>query len=106
MMDQSREDWLRPRLEALGRRPRLVPEQAHAVDFVTRACPLAEMDSLAQREVAAAAARTSISNEIRSRWPGAPYVIHQGRAEDYEDLGLDPATDALVVFGVVYRFVS
>ncbi|WP_046468155.1 hypothetical protein [Allosalinactinospora lopnorensis] len=106
MVDQSREDWLRPRLEALGRRPRLVPDEAHAVDFVPRACPLAEIESLAQREVAAAAARTSIANEIRSRWPGAPYIIRQGRAEDYEDLGLEPARDALVVFGVVYRFDS
>ncbi|MBB4931423.1 hypothetical protein F4561_002243 [Lipingzhangella halophila] len=106
MVEQSREDWLRPRLEALGRRPRLVPEQARPVDLVSRACPIGEMDTPAQREVAAAAARTSIANEIQERWPGAPYLIRQGRTEELEDLDLESGTDALVIFGVVYKFRS
>ncbi|WP_148046278.1 hypothetical protein [Halostreptopolyspora alba] len=99
----SREDWLRPRLEALGRRPRLVPEQARPVDLVPRVFALGAMDTPGQREVAAAAARTSIANEIQERWPGEPYVIRQGSTEEFADLSLGEEGDALVVFGVVYE---
>ncbi|MBB6172293.1 hypothetical protein HNR23_002353 [Nocardiopsis mwathae] len=104
MEEQRSEDWLRPRLAAVGRRSRLVPEQAHAVDLVPRSYQAEEIDTPEQREVAAAAARTAISHEIETRWPGAPYVIRQGTAAEFEDLALGQASDALVVFGVVYRF--
>ncbi|WP_017616761.1 hypothetical protein [Nocardiopsis gilva] len=88
----------------MARRSRLVPEQAHAVDLVPRAFDAEEIDTPEQRDVAAAAARTAISHEIETRWPGAPYVIRQGKASEFEDLALGTQSDALVVFGVVYEF--
>lgn len=103
MVEKSREDWLRPRLEALGRRPRLVPEQARPVDLVPRTFAPDEMETPGQREVAAAAARTSIANEIQERWPGEPYVIRQGSTEEFADLALGSGRDAVVVLGVVYE---
>ncbi|TDQ50309.1 hypothetical protein [Actinorugispora endophytica] len=103
MSDKSREDWLRPRLETLNRASGLVPAQARAVDLVARTYAEAEMETPGERDTAAAAARTSIATEIASRWPGTPYVIRQGAVEDYPELGLGPAKDALLVFGVVYR---
>ncbi len=105
MVEQSREAWLRPRLAALRDRPRLVPRQARAVDLISRVLPVGEIDTPAQREVAAAAARTAIAAEIEQRWPGAPYVIGQGGSEEYADLELAPETEALVVIGVVYEVI-
>ncbi|CAM3889708.1 hypothetical protein GCM10009799_14730 [Nocardiopsis rhodophaea] len=104
MEQQRTEKWLRPRLAAVGRRSRLVPKQAHAVDLVSRVFEAEEIDTPDQRDVAAAAARTAISHEIETRWPGAPYVIRQGKAAEFEDLELGTEPDALVVFGVVYEF--
>ncbi|TQN31496.1 hypothetical protein FHX37_1403 [Haloactinospora alba] len=104
MVETSRAEWLRPRLEALAQRPRLVPEQARPVDVVSRCYRSSEMDTAQQREQAAAAARTAIAGEIESRWPGAPYIIRQGTVGEFRELDLDAADDAMVVVGVVYRF--
>lgn len=103
MTDTSRADWLRPRLQVLNRGSDLIPTQARAVDFVSRTYPAAAIETPRERDTAAAAARTSIAAEIASRWPGAPYVIRQGPAGKYGELGMESSGDALLVFGVVYQ---
>ncbi|MFC3996483.1 hypothetical protein ACFOVU_11180 [Nocardiopsis sediminis] len=102
-MTESREDHTRTRLAALDRRPRMVPEQAHAVGFTARRIAPGEADTDDQREVADAAARTAVATEIEERWPGLPYVIRHGSGEELHDIVPDCDPGDRVVLGIVYR---
>ncbi|MFC4564308.1 hypothetical protein ACFO4E_20795 [Nocardiopsis mangrovi] len=102
-MTESREDHARTSLAALGRRPRMVPEQANAIGVAARAIPQTEADTDGQREVADAAARTAVATEIEERWPGMPYVIRHGSGAEFDDVVPWCAPGDRVVLGIAYR---
>ncbi|WP_239647481.1 MULTISPECIES: hypothetical protein [Nocardiopsis] len=81
----------------------LVPGQARAVAVVVRSYRSAELETQGQRETADAAARTAVAEEIEERWPGAPYVVRHGPAEDFAGAVPEAAHGHEVVIGVVYR---
>ncbi|MUL44279.1 hypothetical protein FZ103_24475 [Streptomonospora sp. PA3] len=91
-------------MEEIGGLAALVPAQARAVDLVYRPLGSAGTDSDGQHDVAAAAARTAVAGEIERLRPGEPYVLHQGRVDDYPGIAPELASDVQLVFGVVYRF--
>ncbi|MFC3522872.1 hypothetical protein ACFPZ0_18650 [Streptomonospora nanhaiensis] len=103
MGEDTRARWLSPRLEAARHHPELVPEQARPVDLVVRSCGTLADDTGSQREVAVAAARTAVAEEIERRRPGEPYMLRQGRVHDFCDVVPECPLDEYVVVGVVYR---
>ncbi|WP_017622096.1 hypothetical protein [Nocardiopsis chromatogenes] len=90
-------------VDIVGRMAGLVPGQARAVAVVARTYHPAELETRGQRETADAAARTAVAEEIEERWPGAPYVVLHGPAEDFPGAVPEAARGDEVVIGVVYR---
>ncbi|MDA2805517.1 hypothetical protein [Nocardiopsis suaedae] len=90
-------------VDVVGRMAGLVPGQARAVGVVARTYRPAELETRGQRETADAAARTAVAEEIEERWPGAPYVVRHGPAEDFPGAVPQAAHGDEVVIGIVYR---
>ncbi len=91
-------------LDALGRG--VLPRQARFVAAVSRRYSKDELETPGQRETASAAGRTSVSEEIEERWPGAPFAVRCGTAGEFPGAvpGADPEDE--VVIGVVYRMTE
>ncbi|GAA1122589.1 hypothetical protein [Nocardiopsis composta] len=102
-MERSREQQVAV-LDALGRGA--LPRQARFVAAVARRYPREELETPGQREIAAAAGRTSVAEEIEERWPGAPFAVQCGAAGEFPGAvpGADPEDE--VVIGVVYRMTE